>query len=226
MRISLILGVILYSVIPGLGGETFMGNKVDGDHAPMIFFFLMYGIGAYIRLHLSQRIASTREELHQKSVRWSAVFLLLSLIAIVLYDVVMLLRGKEIIMMYAWSKANIFAPFLATSIFLFFVTRKSFSNQWINRLALSVLGIYLIHGTSDSQDFLWSVVYPNLSFLDVEWYPAFMLGKTMIVFLACIIIDQIRLTLIEPIYKRGINMVCDKLEPTVKRKLDTFGRLL
>lgn len=68
-------------------------------------------------------------------------------------------------------------------------------------MATSVLGIYLIHDNPFIRKWEWTQILPNQEFLTSNWFPLLLVGKVIVVFTACLFIDQLRICFVEPIYK-------------------------
>lgn len=102
---------------------------------------------------------------------------------------------------------------MAVSLFLYFVTRPYFFNASINRIAGSVLGIYLIHDNDLMRTIIWDYIFPNLEYIESSWYMLFYAGKVFAVFAICSMIELLRKRYIEPPLAAGV----DWCWPTLQR---------
>lgn len=82
-------------------------------------------------------------------------------------------------------------PILLTSVFIFcgFVKMKPFSNRIINLIASTTFGVYLIHVNGLLKIFIWHKILLCDSFADSPAYPLYLLASSLIVFIACSLID-------------------------------------
>lgn len=180
------LEYFLYCVMPAFHGDSF-------SQAPMLQFVMMYCIGGYLQLHGFQQ-----ERLH-KAWTWgfaAVVLILLTDVAIVRQWV----KHYDI-----WRFVNLLSTGTAVAMFMAAVCHKPFTNARINKLAGSVLGIYLIHDNPLVRPFLWREMLPNAAFLDKWYFLGFMVLKVAVVYAVCLGIDLARRKWIEPIFQRWVN---------------------
>ena len=170
---------IFYGIFPYFYIETFM-------NAPIIQFLFMYSIGGYIRRY------GNSKWIQQKKIWW-AIFLfnVLFLLCSIMLIGIIGMSGKE------YHFVPFFSNFIAVSLFMIFVLKTPWKNLWINRIAKSVLGVYLIHDNPIVRHWLWRKFYPNLAYLDESYFILFMIGKIIVVFMVCTGIDIVRQYFIE-----------------------------
>lgn len=192
----LFLNYFLFIFIPALDfhGSTYM-------QGPFIQFFVMYMLGGYIRLYGK---TWTAEEYCKF---WIKLFLL-GILLIGIASAFPVIHGK--FWGSYWRIIHLIETPMALSCFMIAVCHKTFSSKLINRIAGSVLGIYLIHDNPLVRKFIWTMWYPNLDYLDAWYFPLFMIGKVALVFLICLSIDQLRIRFIEPYMKRYIDARWEK----------------
>lgn len=75
------------------------------------------------------------------------------------------LKGYDI-----WRFVNLLSTGTAVAMFMAAVCHKPFISTRINKLAGSVLGVYLIHDNPLVRPFLWRELFPNVAFLDKGWF--------------------------------------------------------
>lgn len=85
------------------------------------------------------------------------------------------------------------------SIFLLFLS-LDFNNNFINKIAKTTFGIYLIHDSIFARSFIWHGILK----VDTFWYtrkffPVYSIVLIFAVFVVCSIIDMLRLKFIEPV---------------------------
>ena len=80
---------------------------------------------------------------------------------------------------------------------------KSFFNKYINILAGTVLGVYLIHDNRLLSNVIWNYIFPNIDW--INYYPLFYLGKVIMIFGVCSLVDYLRRVYVESIYSKLID---------------------
>lgn len=142
----LALFFLCYSVLPAFKIVTFFSN------APILFFVFVYAIGGYLRLHgASLRTAGQ----HKRYLRCFLAMVLLVLASILALDAVGILLHKDAFLKESARLTMILTIPLAVSLFLYFLTRPYFFSAAINRIAGTVLGIYLIHDNQLMRTLIW-----------------------------------------------------------------------
>lgn len=191
----LVLNYVMFMLIPGFSGKTYL----DGA---FIQFLIMYVLGGYIRLYRGEFKTFFEYKFWKRGV----------LICVILLGIASLFPP----VFGHWGPYNkirsLTEPFMALSCFMVALCYKSFSSRIINGIAGSVLGIYLIHENPLVRKFIWTMWCPNLDYLDTWYFPLFMIGKVIFVFLLCLGIDQLRIRFIEPYMKRYIDARWEKWE--------------
>ena len=97
----------------------------------------------------------------------------------------------------------------SVSIFLLFLS-LDFNNNFINKVAKTTFGIYLIHDSIFARSFIWHGILK----VDTFWYnkvlfPIYAIAIVVLVFCVCCIIDAFRIKFIEP---KMIHFVDKKLQ--------------
>lgn len=180
------LEYFLYCVMPAFHGASFF-------QAPMLQFVMMYCIGGYLQLH------GFKQTKFQKAGFW----VLLTAVLVGLTDMAVVrqwLKGYDI-----WRFVNLLSTGTAVSMFMTAVCCKSFTSTRINKLAGSVLGVYLIHDNPLVRPFLWRELLPNVAFLDEKSFVLFMAMKVLAVYVVCMGIDLARRKWIEIIFQRWLD---------------------
>lgn len=176
------LELFLYCVMPTFYGASF-------SNAPILQFVMMYCIGGYLQLH-----GFKQEKLHKVG-----TWVLLTVVLVVMTDVAVVrqwLKGYDI-----WRFVYLLSSGTAVTLFMAAVCHKPFTSTKINKLAGSVLGVYLIHDNPLVRPFLWRELLPNVAFLDKEYFVLFLVVKVAAVYAICLGIDLARRQWIEPIFR-------------------------
>ncbi len=189
--------VILFAirfVTPLFDTETFWSTS----HGLEQFIFL-YFIGAYIRLHGFQT------KLLQN--KWSHRVLFVIVAAIWLAVTVGLgingLRTQNPEMIADVTKYYpVFSVFISSLLLIVVLGIKPFHCKLINLISSSVLAVYLIHDNPLVREYIWWTVSPNIEQIGSNHIFLHMTEKVIIIFAACVFIDQCRIWLLEkPIEK-------------------------
>ena len=162
-------------------------------------FMFLYMIGAYIKLHGFQT------KLLQNKWVWRGIFILLAGLWFIISagSGIKGLTYQNVELIGDVTKYfPIFSVLISSSLLVAALGIKPFYCKFINLISGSVLAVYLIHDNPLVREYIWWTVSPNIDRIGSNHVFVHMVEKVMIVFAACILIDQCRLWLIEkPIEK-------------------------
>ncbi len=194
-RLLMIL-LVFWSVIPTFAEDS-------QKYGPLDFFLVMYLTGGYISLHGRQGEYPNRWNLAASLV--SAGAILGSVAAI--NTAGHLLHSELIVTLACWfyNYDSVLSVIFAISTFLYF-SQLTFSSRWINYLAGSMVGIYLIHDDDLVRKLLWEGLSPNAAHLDSVWIHAPV--KIMAVFLVCLAVDLLRRATVERVFLKWFHARC------------------
>lgn len=184
----LLLNYVMIIFLPALnlGGPMYMKGA-------FFQFFMMYILGGYIRLYgfHSDKLCST-------VFWWRVMGALFFMVAIgSVFPVI-----NERFWGSYWRIVHLVEMPMALGCFMAALCHKPFYSNVVNKIAASVLGIYLIHDNPVVRKFIWQMWYPNIDYLDSILFPLFMLVKVLFIFGICLGIDQLRLYFVEPYIQR------------------------
>lgn len=192
----LLLLFFVVIVFPAAKFETFL-------HGNMAFFALVYACGGYLKLYGSDLI---EVRLREKYLRYFMALVVITLATIVLQDALAFLLHKERMIGSGGTKvASLLYIPMAMSLFGYFLTRPDFYSPWVNKIAGTVPGIYLIHDNALMRELIWNHIFPNLDMISSPWYVLFYGGKVLAVFAVCSGIDLMRKRWIEPVFDRKLD---------------------
>lgn len=198
-------------IVPAFKGVNFMND------APLFQFLLFYLIGAYLKRFKFQHTILNKQSTWIKT----AVVLLIIQIAAIAYTWIF----KNDI----WRYVNLFSACLAVTYFMIAKTNGTCCFPTVNKLAASVLGIYLIHDNELVRPYIWTTIFPNASYLGSSYFVLFLLAKVCCVYAVCLLIDQIRVNFIEVRVKKIVDLYWKQWAlrvSTVKVKVENFIREL
>ena len=202
----LLLVYFLYAIMPTFKGESFLAR------GGLVEFFFMYAIGGFLRLHCTSLLQTCKNTLWRNALL-SVVFLQIAII--LTCDGLGYITGMNGFVGNNWHFVGLFNVLISIAMFCYFATRKKFYSKTVNKIAASVLGIYLIHANPLVTQFAWNYILPNQSFLDSPYFLLLYISKVIAVFIICLIIDQMRINFLKPIYGKYISMLWDKINPLI-----------
>lgn len=162
------------------------------------WFCVIYFIASYIRLYPNK---------YDNNIHFwrGGVFLCIVLSAFsVLRQLWLGAHGQQLLPYRYVSDSNELLPILtAITSFMYFKNIRIPQSKWINLIGGSTFGVLLIHANSDTmRHWLWKDTLNNIGHYNDELFWLYPIIAIITVFLVCIIIDRIRITLFEkPTFK-------------------------
>ena len=98
---------------------------------------------------------------------------------------------------------------MAITLFLYFLTRKPIYNRFINIIASSILGIYLIHENNLMRNLIWDYIFPNLEYINSDFYILFFVIKVSLIFIICSFIELLRKKYLESVVSKLLDKYWD-----------------
>ena len=200
LAVMTVFWILMYTVL-----------NLNGFANELVSMFYMYSIGAYIRLW--------RDEKKNRP-----VVCILSAIVIMLLSCGLTIGMKQIVTEdYKRFVANYFGStslFVAAAAVLLFIGFKNIRMgeiKWLNAIAAATFGVYLIHEDPYMRGVLWSRIFKTSSHAHSSDLIFFSLWVTAAVFAACIVIELLRIHLIERWYLKPLRKQDDKISAFVER---------
>lgn len=196
----MIIMFFIWCVIPTLTLNYWKFSQID-------FFIFMYLLGAYISKYgfLPWKYNNIWNLII------SSVCMIIMAISVVIIDKLAIVtqNNKWLSYVYYFKEYNtIFACLAAVFLFVFFSNIR-FYNKYINWMATSILGIYLIHDQYLIRDILWNKILPNAEYVEfpyIHW-----LMKIVLVFVMCLLIEKIRAATVGKFFEPRIIALCEKI---------------
>lgn len=211
-RNLVVLVIVVWSVI-----QTF--TNAAWDFGEMDFFFVMYIIGGYLRLHMGKISL-------KKTGIMSILFITLMIVSVLFFDFAGLISGFSKLIDYASyfrRYDTILALGCAISVFLY-ALNFSFSSPFINRIAGATLGIYLIHNNALIDTYIWKVLYPNTEYIYNPYAHAIL--KIFVIFSVSLIIELIRQATVGKMINKWLDRHYQKIWNGIKWASVKFGNIL
>jgi len=114
-------------------------------------------------------------------------------------------------------------PSLVTSLFLFLAfTKMNFTSRFINFVAATTFGIYLIQSANFVSHYIWKNIFKTHSYKKSNKLIPYSIYVTLILFIVGSIIETIRIYTIEKLYIKLILIISEKLERLIKKIQNIF----
>ena len=191
--------LFIYTVLPSFAKATVEFNYVT-------WFIVLYILAAYLRLHLHRWADNVKI--------WTVFtmfFLTLSWFSVVFMAGIGDRFGRREWAYFFVADCNkILAVCTAVVSFMLFKNLKMRQNRFINMAASSTFGVLLIHANSDiMRRWLWKDTLKNRLFYNSPYLASHAVASVLIVFCTCVVMDQIRIRMIErPVLNAMLKKVC------------------
>jgi surface polysaccharide O-acyltransferase-like enzyme len=166
------LSLLFFSIIP-----TFLEINLSFDHVTRFIFY--YAIGAYIRLHppqIPQRIVV--------------------LFALTLYGFIFYLAYTDLYdLNLITGLDSFFVVIFSAAMILLFSKLDVGQRPWINRIAKTTLGVYLIHDNQFLRPWIWKTVIRGPNYLNVPGFFWFAFAAIVAVFIGSAFLEWFRQTI-------------------------------
>ncbi|MBQ8826285.1 MAG: acyltransferase [Oscillospiraceae bacterium] len=182
---------------------SIMYFKIDLNY--ISWFIVLYLISAYIRFYPNKHFKNTK--------LWgiaSIITLTISILSIFLMTIYSSVSNEYMAYFFVSDSNKIFAVSTAFSIFMLFINLNIKYCKFINLVGRSTFGVLLIHASSDTmRTWLWNDLLNNTSMINSDMLIIHAVTSVIMVFSICIIIDVIRIELIE---KPILNKIDNKID--------------
>ena len=178
------------------------------------WFIVIYVIGAYLRLY---------PETIQPIIKWSGplliFFLILSASSVLLGDWLTQATGTDYLYFFVSNSNKALAVITSVVAFLFFEKTPIHYHRWINLCGGSTFGVLLIHANSDAmRKWLWGDLLKNAQMYHSEYFYLHAFASVLVIFVLCVIIDQLRIKLIETPLFRILGSRFDRWDQALEEK--------
>lgn len=171
---------IVWVILPTVTNRQFEQNS-------LLWFIYLYFCGAFIYLY--------QEDWKRYRSSYGKIFLLVATLfytSIVLFDVLGMWSNRFAVHALTLFQQNRLAAFsLSVLLFLFFLTMQLGSHKWLNTIASTTFGIYLLHDHPFSRQLLWKELFKNSTFATKPILIVYSILAVVAVFAICGVIDFI-----------------------------------
>lgn len=211
MEKLLILTVFCWSIIPTFTSSSYQSNN-------LLWFVTLYCISAYIRIYgLNPKVTS--KQYIGLFIFFVALLYTSSLIIMMVGMKVTVLEGK---IFFFYGRQSIFVLIIAVTMFMVFRGLRIGCHKWINIVASTTFGVYLIHDNPDVRELIWSTFFKVSLYQNRNAFVICTICIVCVVFAICSIIDMIRQVTIEKLFLS----VVDKMFERKSRTFTCFENLI
>ncbi len=190
IRNYLIYGAILWIVLPSF--------NLNLGYSPLLYFMYLYLLGGSLRLG------------HIKFSKKYSVFLITTILGYFFVFIItsFLSIGKHISLWYFWQYIDVNSIYVFTfSLWLFHIFKNiEIKIPWINWVASSMFGVYLLHNHDLIRPYLWHTLLSMDTSMRSPFFTIWALIVSICVFCLCVVLDKflslIYMPLIEHIDKK------------------------
>lgn len=186
----LVLLTVIWSFFPTVFFADFDMNNVG-------WFVYLYLAASYIRLYPPEIVAKPK-----LAASIGIGSYLLIMLSVIVFD--MLSLRFDAFADIATHFAGMNSILMLSSALFTFVAFLSlnFRNVWINTIASTTFGIYLLHDNVWVREFLWIRLFNNASYSGTPYLIAHSLAVSTVVFAVCSVVELLRIRYVEkPIFK-------------------------
>lgn len=215
LLICLSIATLFWSIIPVFSAlftsNTYAFNNVG-------WFLILYLFAGYIRFHVQAN----------SNWKFNLKLALLSGSVVAAFAVIMVFIGHKIsnpaLDQFSALLAEINSPFtliLGIELFLTFLKMEPFSNRFINIIASTTFGVYLIHDHPLVREFLWKKLLklPESIYYS-KWLWIHMIVTVLMVFIFSSGIDFLRQATFEKMYMKAVDKGENAVQLISKKLLD------
>ncbi len=209
--ILLALATLIWFVIP-----TALNLWPNLPHSTFGFkhifsFVVFYSMGAYIKLYGS-RITK------KMGIALSCIGVTGAVAGDILVDVLAMTDPTYMKQIFYFTKNDygLFQLLLGVGLFIVFLKVKITYRPWINTIASTTFGIYLLHDNKLFLHHMWDNVFGTYQYYDSTFLPLYAICIVAIIFVIGMIVDYGRLAFIEKLIMKALTPILDRIQSRVK----------
>lgn len=201
--------VLIFSILP-----TFFRMSIEVSN--LLWFILIYFIGAYIRLYLNDN----QYKLCRYSLIIGIVIYLFSFMSCIIFDYI----GQfiPIFTSYATYFSGMTTPTMLLSCIFLFIGFKNLNvkyNKIINKVGSATFIVYLIHDNFFIRPYLWETLFKNSLYQNSNFLIFHAIGSVVIVYVVCTVIGILYNSYVERYLEKIAIKLLNKLKKTKIHKL-------
>ena len=184
-------------------------------------FIVFYSMGAYIKLYGSS-IKLFESHLTQKTgIILSSIGILGAFGGDILVDILAMTDPAYMkqIFYFTQNDYGFFQLLLGIGLFIIFLKAKITYRSWINVVASTTFGIYLLHDNKLFLHYMWDNVLATYQYYDSILLPLYAILVVALIFVIGMIVDYVRLAFIEKPVMKAITPSLDRIQSRVEKVL-------
>ena len=203
---ALLLGLLLIvmTVIPSFSLFLSVLHRNNDTWSYLPWMAVVYMLGAFIRLNQDKVFELSFLNSTIKRLALVAGSVILMFLWIGFYDYFGSRHNMRSPYWFVNDANKLLAIVTALCIFVFFLGIHIKHNKWINRIAATTFGIFLIHTSGDAmREFLWKDLFHCKDLYYDSMLPIKYIGMVFAIFAVCAAIDWLRAKCLEgPLFRR------------------------
>lgn len=203
------LQFICWCVIPTFTGQLFQSNT-------LLWYIFLYCIAGYLKLY--------GQNINKKTSFYFIIFIVLYAMTYLSSVVFSVLGLKWEIFanhsMYFFGPEKISTFLVSVSMFIAFASYNMPYSKWINRIASTTFGIYLLHDNPIVRNYLWNILFHNNKYQDSSLIIPYSIMVCCAVFIGCGAIDWLRKIVAKKLFD------IDKLEPHINSIKEKYSKYI
>ena len=177
-------------------------------------FIVFYSLGAYIKLygsHITKKIG----------IIFTAIGFVGAFLGDILVDVLAMTDPAYMkqIFYFTQNDYGFFQLLLGIGLFIIFLKAKITYHPWINAVASTTFGIYLLHDNKLFLHYMWDNVLATYQYYDSILLPLYAILVVALIFVIGMIVDYVRLAFIEKPVMKAITPSLERIQSRVEKVL-------
>ena len=177
-------------------------------------FIVFYSLGAYIKLygsHITKKIG----------IIFTAIGFVGAFLGDILVDVLAMTDPAYMkqIFYFTQNDYGFFQLLLGIGVFIIFLKAKITYHPWINAVASTIFGIYLLHDNKLFLHYMWDNVLATYQYYDSILLPLYAVLVVVLIFVIGMIVDYVRLDFIEKPVMKAITPSLERIQSRVEKVL-------
>lgn len=208
---GLILATMIWFVLPTIYNIWPKLPYLDMGMSPLLMFFYLYAVGAYLRLYGHEFFKDKAGKMI--GLGFGGIFA-----GYLLVDFIMVSHHsfQQQIFYFSIPSYTIFSLCAGYGLFVYFAEMNMSYHKYINLLASTTFGIYLIHDNELFRPYLWHHVFHNADLYTSAWLPVHAIGTVLLVFFCGAVIDYLRIIFLERPLITKLFPLCDRWQERLR----------
>ena len=175
-------------------------------------FIVFYSMGAYIKLHGSHITKKI-------GIIFTAIGFVGAFLGDILVDVLAMTNPAYMkqIFYFTQNDYGFFQLLLGIGVFIIFLKAKITYHPWINAVASTTFGIYLLHDNKLFLHYMWDNVLATYQYYDSILLPLYAVLVVVLIFVIGMIVDYVRLDFIEKPVMKAITPSLERIQSRVEK---------